>query len=79
MKDMDILNFWKSIFVMGIMGGASFGVLLIVMSIFGALKGMYAVCGLAIVIASALVSFPVFDIFDRMEDSINRDSLRHSH
>lgn len=79
MNDMDVLNFWKSLFCAGVLGGASFGGLLIVLCFYGTLKGMYAVCGLAIVIASIMAIFPVMDIFDRMEESIKRDALRHIH
>lgn len=79
MKDMDVLNFWKSLFVAGVLGGASFGGLLIVLYFYSALSGTHALCGLVILIASIMVIFPVMDIFDMMEESIRRDSLKHIH
>ena len=77
MKDMDSLNFWKSLFAVGVLGGASFGGLLIVLFFYGALKGMYAVCGIAIIVASVMIIPPVLEIFEIMEESIKRDSLKH--
>jgi hypothetical protein len=78
-KDMDILNFWKSLFCAGVLGGVSFGGLLIVLFFYGVLSGIYAVCGLMTIIASVLAVFPVMDIFEAMEASIRKDSLKYVH
>lgn len=76
MKDMDILNFWKSLFCVGVLGGASFGGLLIVLCFYGAISGAYAVCGIAAIVASVMIVPPALDIFDMMEESIREDSLK---